>query len=115
MMHASLRPLAISGRSIPSSGKVRAPNVYGRAQTYVRYQTQCQSWRRLSSAAACADFSNANQKAENMNPQFPAALMTAALLAPAAAHSADKITPQNVKEAVVESSVTAKIKTEFAK
>ncbi|MDB5808051.1 MAG: transporter [Betaproteobacteria bacterium] len=51
-----------------------------------------------------------------MNPGFAATLAVVAfLLAPASAYSADKSTTETIKDAVADSSVTAKIKAEFAK
>ena len=50
-----------------------------------------------------------------MNSRFAIALVIAALIAPAAGYAAEKTPPQKVQEEVADSSVTTKIKTEFAK
>ncbi len=50
-----------------------------------------------------------------MNLLLATTLVTGALLAPAAGYAADKTIPQSANDAVIESSVTVKIKSEFAK
>lgn len=50
-----------------------------------------------------------------MNTKSATTLVIAALLAPMAVYAADKSMTKNVKEAVADSVITAKIKTEFAK